>query len=112
MADEDLRHSIVAAVGRREPAVDFATVPELGRSGAPDEDVLELAHSQGRIVVSHDVTSMRSTAQNRIAAGLGMSGLFLAPQFKTTSEIAESLLLIWRASQAEEWHDRIIYLPL
>jgi hypothetical protein len=26
-------------------------------------------------------------------------------------ETIEWLLLVWTASQAEEWHDRIVYLP-
>lgn len=112
LADEDLRHSIVAAARRREPNIDFLTIAEIGRSGTSDPEVLEFAHAQGRIVVSHDVTSMRPAAEQRIAAGLGVAGLFLAAQSRATSEIAESLLLIWQASQAEEWCDRIIYLPL
>ena len=63
-------------------------------------------------VVSHDVNTMKGTAEHRVAAAQGMKGLFLVPQSRRTRLIAESLVLIWAASQAEEWQDRIVYLPL
>jgi hypothetical protein len=55
---------------------------------------------------------MKATAERRVASGRGIKGLFLVPQSRPTRVIAESLILIWAASQAEEWQDRIVYLPL
>jgi hypothetical protein len=34
------------------------------------------------------------------------------PQRSAIAEVIESLLLIWAASQASEWRDLIVYLPL
>jgi predicted nuclease of predicted toxin-antitoxin system len=111
LADEDLNGNIVAAVRRMEPAVDLLTVVEAGRSGIPDIEILDFAEVQQRILVSHDVITMKATAERRIAAGVGITGLLLASQDKPTKDVAESLLLIWAATEADEWRDRIVFLP-
>jgi hypothetical protein len=54
---------------------------------------------------------MKGFAEARVAEARGMSGLFLVPQARPTRAVAESLVLIWTASEAEEWQDRIVYLP-
>jgi hypothetical protein len=112
LADEDLRHPIVKAVRRREPAVEFATIVELALAESNDSQVLEYANTHGWLVVSHDVNTMKASAEQRIATGLPLSGLFLVPQTRSTREVADSLILIWSASTLEEWQDRIVYLPL
>ena len=112
LADEDLRREIVLATRRLEPALGFATVFDVGLPSASDSDLLEFAHANGWLVVSHDVNTMKGFAEARVQDGRGISGLFLVPQSRPTRVIAESLVLIWAASQAEEWKDRTVYLPL
>lgn len=112
LADEDLRNSIIAAVCRLEPTIDFLTVVQAGRSGAPDPEVLAFADTEQRIVVSHDLSTMKAAAEERMALGNTMSGLFLVPKSKSRRSVAESLLLVWAASEAEEWRDQIIFLPM
>jgi hypothetical protein len=46
-----------------------------------------------------------------LAAGHHMWGVLIIRQEKTWREIAEGLLLIWAASSAEEWQDRIEWIP-
>jgi len=112
LADEDLRGNIVRAVRRLEPAVVITTVFQEGLSGTSDEDVLQYAWEQHWLVVSHDVNTMKSWAEERISDGRSIHGLFLVPQSRPARPVAESLLLIWSASDFDEWRDRIVYLPL
>jgi Domain of unknown function (DUF5615) len=112
LADEDLRNSIVHAVRRMESDVDITTLVDAGQSSASDEEVLDYAWEHQRLLLSHDVNTMRSLAEQRIANGAGMHGLFLVPQSRPTRPVAESVVLIWSASEFEEWRDRIVYLPL
>jgi len=112
LADEDLRHDIIEGVRRLEPAIRFATVVSEGLGSASDEMVLEYAATGRWLLVSHDVDTMKAVAEVRLASGERMAGLFLVPQSRTTRVVAASLLLIWSASQAEEWEGRIVYLPL
>lgn len=111
LADEDLRFEIILAVRRLEPAVDIATVVELGRSGLLDADVLDFAHANSLLVISHDVTTLKAEAEQRIADGRRVPGVFLVAQRKPTRPIAESIVLVWDASEAEEWANRVVYLP-
>ncbi|HEX4487190.1 MAG TPA: DUF5615 family PIN-like protein [Terriglobales bacterium] len=51
-ADADLNEDIVKGVLRREPGVDFKTATEAGLRRLSDLEVLTLAASEGRVVVS------------------------------------------------------------
>jgi hypothetical protein len=111
LADEDLRDSIVSAVRRMAPAIEVTTVGEQGIGSASDEEVLDFAWRERWLVLSHDVNTMKSTAERRITDGRGIHGLFLIPQSRPTRPVAECVFLIWSASEFEEWRDRIVYLP-
>jgi len=113
MADEDLDAEIIQGVRLREPAVDILDVKTAGLRGTKDSALLGLAAQQGRILVTHDRRTMTRHFRDRLAPGeSNHPGLFVVPQRSAIGEIVESLLLVWAASQAEEWHDRIVYLPL
>ncbi len=111
LADEDLRGDIVRTVRRMEPKIVIKTVVEEGLSAASDQEVLEYAWRFRWLLVSHDVNTMKFYAERRIADGRGVHGLFLVPQSRPTRPVADCLVVIWSASEFEEWRDRIIYLP-
>lgn len=112
LADEDWRYEIVTAVRWLEPTAEIVTVRELGRAGRSDADLLAFAHAGGWVVLSHDVNTLKAEASRRVADGRGIAGVLLASQSALTRPVAESLVLIWAASDAAEWVDRIDYLPL
>jgi len=110
-ADADLHQMIVTALMRRAPGVDFHTATVAGLGGLLDPQVLERAATEGRVLVSHDQSTMpqhfAAFIQNQPSAGL-----LLVPQHLSYVVVVEELLLIWAASEAEEWINRIAYLPL
>ena len=112
LADNDLNDAIAVGVMRREPAAEFARLRGLGLETRSDSEVLDFAARENWIVVSHDVNTMSEAASTRLATGLPMNGLLLAHQRSPVSAIIESLLLIWAASEAEEWVGQIAFLPL
>ena len=69
--DEDFNNRIVRGLLRRQPDIDILRVQDAGLAGRDDEEVLDWA-SEGRILITHDVTTMKQTAYDRIAAGLPM----------------------------------------
>lgn len=108
LADENLRQAIVLGLRRREPSVSFL---RSFQAGADDLALLQIAANEGRILVSHDVRTMpRHFGQ--FIAGQSSPGLILVPQKLELRTAIEELLIIWLASQAEEWVNRICYLPL
>ena len=112
LADHDLNEPIVAGVLRREPTIEFRRARELGLGDRPDAEVLDFAAGRGLIVVSHDVNTMPAQAYVRLAAGAPLAGLLMVRQVQPGGPVIDSLVLIWSASEAEEWHDQIVFLPL
>ena len=99
------------AVHLMAPEIEITTVVREGLSSAADGEILEYTWLYRWLLISHDVNTMKLFAEQRIANGQEVHGLFLVPQNRTTRSIAESLVLIWSASEFEEWRNRIVYLP-
>jgi hypothetical protein len=112
LADADLNKAIVRGVLRREPSLDFLTAQTAGLRGRNDPEVLALASDRQRVLVSHDVGTMPAHFRAFRRAGKQSSGVFLIPQSLDVGTAIDELLLIWLASEAAEWENRIEWLPL
>jgi len=112
LADADLNRAIVSGVLRREPSLDFLTAQAAGLRGMSDLEVLALAAEQQRVLVSHDVGTMPAHFREFRRAGRQSSGVFLVPQSLEIGTAIDELLLVWLASEASEWKDRVVWLPL
>jgi predicted nuclease of predicted toxin-antitoxin system len=110
-ADADFNQTIIHALQRREPAIDFRTADEAQIRGLPDPEVLDIAAREGRILVSHDHQTMPVHFANFIATQQS-PGVFLLSQGVLIRIAVEELLIIWEASEAEEWANTLQYLPL
>ena len=110
-ADNDLKRAIVNGVKRRQPAIDFQTAEEAQLDGLPDEEVLAFAASERRVLVSHDHRTMPVHFANFIATQES-AGVILIEQRLTLREAIDELLMIWEASIAEEWINRLEFIPL
>jgi Domain of unknown function (DUF5615) len=76
LADENFNNQIVRGVLRRNSDVDIVRIQDVGLVEADDPTVLEWAAQNGRIVLTHDVTTMTNFAYERVQADLSMPGLF------------------------------------
>jgi hypothetical protein len=112
LADASLRGAIVRGCRRREPAMDFLSAHDANLAGVPDPDVLALATEQGRILVSHDFQTMPQHFADLVQALGTSSGLIIVPQYMRVGRAVDELVLIWGASEADEWTSRIAWLPL
>ncbi len=110
-ADADLNQIIVSAVLRRVPTVDFRTATTAGLAGLKDQDVLGVAARDGRIQVTHDLATMPRHF-GEFLRSQHSSGVVVVPQHLPLGEVVDDLILIWTATQAEEWTDRIAFLPI
>jgi len=112
LADHDLNEHIIVGVLRREPAIEFLRVRDLGMSQASDEAVLEFAQRQGLLVVSHDVNTMPAAAYACLSVGASFSGLFMVQQSLPIAVVIDNLLLIWSGTDLEDWTNQVVFLPL
>lgn len=112
LADADLNRAIVSGTLRREPFLDFMTAHAAGLRGMHDPEVLALAAEQQRVLVSHDVGTMPAQFRAFRNAGKHSAGVFLVSQSLDVGTAIDELLLIWLASEASEWENRLEWLPL
>jgi hypothetical protein len=112
LADEDFNNKIVRGVRRRKPDLDIVRAQEAGLCGVIDPELLEWAAQQGRVLLTHDVSSMTRHAYDRVAAGLAMPGVFEVPRTLTRRQAIEDILLIAECSLENEWEGQVRYLPL
>jgi predicted nuclease of predicted toxin-antitoxin system len=92
-ADADLNENIFNGVLRREPRIDFRTAPSTGLRGMTDTEVLALAASEGRILVSHDRRTLPRSFVEFIR-GRTSPGLFIISQNMDLLAAIEGLLLV------------------
>lgn len=112
LADENFNGKIVRGLRREIPDVDIVRVQDTAIYQASDPKVLEWAAQQNRILLSQDVETMPMFAKQRLAAGLSMPGVFIVRDALPIGQVIEQLLMILGASEAEEWENLIVFLPL
>jgi hypothetical protein len=91
--------------------VDFQTATADGLAGLRDPHMLELAAIERRVLVLHH----QSTMPRHFAAFIAhqqSAGRLIVRQRLPYAIVVEDLLLIWTASEAKEWMNRIANLPL
>jgi len=108
-ADADFNQKIVAGLRRREPAIDFRSARDGGVIGRPDPEVLAQAASDDRVLVSHDRQTMPGHFRRLIETSAS-PGLVIVSQDLDIGQAIEELLLVWAASEAEEWENTVIFL--
>ena len=111
-ADECLNLNIVAELRRRNPDIDIVTVQERNLRGQPDTVILEWAASEGRVLVTQDVKSLRGLAADRIRRGAPMPGVLVVHWDHRVGQVSDALELAAGASLDGEWENRVEFLPL
>ncbi|NJR62439.1 MAG: DUF5615 family PIN-like protein [Cyanobacteria bacterium CRU_2_1] len=110
-ADADLNQIIVKACQRVESEMDFQIAADAGLISLSDPEVLAIATELERVLVTHDRKTMPLHFAERLVDA-SSSGVIVVPQSMSIRAIVDDLVLIWVASEAEEWIDRIRVLPL
>ena len=111
LADANFNRKIIAGVQRRETQINFLSGAQVDLTGIPDLQVLALAASEGRLLLTHDVRTMVSAFQEFTSTSLS-SGVLLVAQNAPLGPVINALIRIWEESSAEEWKNRIGWIPL
>jgi hypothetical protein len=83
---------------RRRPGLDIVRVQDVGLSGAGDAAVLEWAAGAGRVLLTHDVSTMKTHAYARIGASLPMPGVLAVSQAVPIGVAIEEVVLLAECS--------------
>ncbi len=80
--------------------------------GSDDPDILAFCEQEQRVLISLDRASMPVHVAAHNAEGGHTWGVLLVTRRCSLRQLLDDLLLIWTASEAEQWCDTIHYLPL
>jgi hypothetical protein len=111
-ADENFNSDIVRGALRQRPDLDIVRIQDVGLSGTDDRTILEWAAGEGRVLLTHDVTTLTRYAYDRARAGQPMPGVFEVSRRVPLGQAIEDLLLLVECSHEGEWEGQIRYLPL
>ena len=113
LLDENLTPRLKAAVFRLNPQIDIVRVgdPNTLPLGTLDPEVLfYLAHSQ-RVLITDNRTSMPDHLRDHWAQDNHIWGLLWVRPKTPMRVLAQELVLIWEATEAEEWIDKLDWIP-
>ena len=92
------------------PDLDILRVQDVGLSGVGDPEVLEWAAQAGRIILTHDITTMASFAYDRVGANQPMPGVLEVSRSIRTGPAIDGIILMIAASYETEWEGQVRYL--
>jgi hypothetical protein len=110
-ADADFNQVILLAAIRREPSLDFRTAAAGGVVGLADPDVLAKAARDRRVLVTHDHRTMPRHFAEFVTHETS-AGVLVVRQSLAIGKVVEDLLVINAATDADEWINRLGFLPL
>lgn len=97
--------SKVVVKGLRRRGVDVLTVAETGTLGATDDEHLERARNEKRVIFTQDADFLRLHA-----TGKKHAGIVYTPQGTSVNKIIFGLMLIYQALDPLEMENHIEYL--
>jgi hypothetical protein len=109
-ADADFNEDIVKGVLRREPAVDFRTAAAAGLRSLTDLEVLSIAARDGRALISHDRRTMPRAFAEFVQTNKS-PGVLIISQKADLLSVIDDLLVVWMATDAEEWTNYLGAIP-
>ena len=111
-ADENFNGDIVRGLLRRNPKLDIVRIQDAELSGADDTSVPEWATDEGRVVITHDISTVAKHAFDRVAAGQPMPGVFEVKSVAPIGKTIDDLILLAECSHEGEWEGQVRFLPL
>jgi len=110
--DQNFNHDIIRGLLRHLPHLDVRSVQDAELSQAEDPSVLEWAASEGRILLTHDRSTMPDYAYERIGSGHRMPGVFVVSDRIAVGAAIDDLHILVTCSRDDEWEGRVGYVPL
>jgi hypothetical protein len=110
-ADGDLDGRVLKGLKRSVPEIDIRTAAEAGLAGLKDPDVLRVSAESSRILVSQDRRTMPAHFARFIEVETS-PGVILLRHSVPIAVAVEELVLVWRASDPDEWINRLLWIPL
>jgi hypothetical protein len=113
LIDENLSPQLKNAVRYLNFQIDILRIGDADTPplGTLDPDVLRYLELSQRLLVTDNRSSMPEHLTEYWTSGGHIWGLVWVRPRTTLGQLAEALVLIWEASEAQEWIDRLDWIP-
>lgn len=104
--DENASHHLLRAVRRTRSDLDIVTVQQLGLTAASDPVVLDRAVADGRVLVTHDRSTILGIVAARKRAGTAVPGIVVVQLSKASiGDLASGLLFLAETAEPGDWEN-------
>lgn len=110
--DENFNNRIVRGMRLQCPGLDVLRIQDTIVYGADDTAVLEWCALEGRILLTHDVTTMIAFARKGIAVGKILPGIIAVPTRCTLKTVIAELVLMYSVGNPDDFTGKTVFLPL
>ena len=110
--DENFDNHILHAMVRRYPDLDVVRIQDKFLHGNKDEEVLQWCADEDRSLLTHDVSTLIVIAYRRVANGETRPGVLEVSRTVAIMDILDDLAVLIECGGAEDFLDRVIFLPL
>jgi predicted nuclease of predicted toxin-antitoxin system len=112
LCDENFNGDIFRGLWLRDEKLDLLRVQDVGLRGKDDDDVLDWAAQNDRLLLTHDRATLPNFAFQRVIAGRPMPGVIVVNDRLPIGQIIDEVILIANCSEPADWLNRVLYLPL
>jgi hypothetical protein len=113
LADENFRNAIIRGILRRVRSFDIVRAQDIPRiSGQDDAELLKWATAEGRVVVTHDISTMIPAMREQLRLAMRCAPIVLVPDSLPIVVAVEDLLLLEECGHETDWAAGVLYLPL
>ncbi len=113
LLDENLPPRLKLAILRLNSEIDILRVGEDNAppTGTLDPDILRYLQLSQRFLVTDNRASMPGHLEAHWGEGGHIWGLFWLRPRTPIAKIAQDLVFVWEATEAEEWIDKLEWIP-
>ena len=114
LLDENLSPRLKLAILRLSSKIDILRVGDTNAPalGTLDPEILIYLQKSQRILLTDNRKSMPEHLEDHWNNDGFIWGLFWLRPKATIRELAEDIVLIWETTEAEEWKNQLIWIPL
>jgi len=112
LTDEDFNGDILARLRQARPKLDIVRIQDVGLRTKDDILILEWAARENRVVLSHDVRTLKDHAYDRVRVGLSMPGVIIVSKQISLRQATAEIIMMIECSFDDEFENHVQYIPV